>query len=271
MNTHEQWQLSMKAAELYERYPARYILGPWAPLLVETARLTTGERVLDVACGTGVVARAAARQVGPSGRVVGIDLNPGMIAVARSLPAMNGDAPIEWLERSALDLGLESASFDVVLCQQGLQFFPDKAVALREMRRVLVHGGRLALSVWNNVGLYNTAVSAALAQFVGSEVAARFNASRKAPAADELRRLIAEADFLDGKVSVSRINVHLPRIDKFVLDHLAATPVASAVTGADAEARKKIGASVMDQLQSYADGDGITYPEETYMLTARVR
>jgi ubiquinone/menaquinone biosynthesis C-methylase UbiE len=270
MATSEQWQLTMKAAELYEHCPARYILGPWVPLLVETARLAVGERVLDVACGTGVVARAAAEGVGRGGCVVGIDLNPGMIAVAQSLPAIDG-APIEWLERSALDLGLDDASFDVVLCQQGLQFFPDKAVAVREMRRVLAGNGRLALSVWNNVGLYNTAVSAALAQFVGSDVAARFNASRKTPTADELRRLVTEAGFSDAEVSVSRINVHLPRIDKFVLDHLAATPVASAISAADAEAHKKIGASVMEQLQSYADGDGITYPEETHVVTARIR
>ena len=159
MNTQEQWQLTLEAAELYERYPARYILGPWAPLLVDTARVTAGERVLDVACGTGVVTRAAAKRAGPTGRVVGIDLNPGMIAVAKSLPAPIG-ASIEWLERSALDLRLENASFDVVLCQQGLQFFPDKLVALQEMRRVLDQRGRLALSVWNSnrIGLYTSAV-----------------------------------------------------------------------------------------------------------------
>ena len=130
MATNEQWQLTMKAAELYERCPARYILGPWAPLLVETAHVAAGERVLDVACGTGVVARAAAERAGRRGRVVGIDLNPGMIAVAQSLPAIDG-APIEWLERSALDLGLDDASFDVGRCQQGLQFFPDRPAALR--------------------------------------------------------------------------------------------------------------------------------------------
>ena len=269
MNTHEQWQLSMKAAELYERYPARYILGPWAPLLVDAAQVAVGERVLDVACGTGVLARAAAKRVGVTGRVVGVDLNPGMIAVARSLPARN--APIEWLERSALDLRLANASFDVVLCQQGLQFFPDKAVALKEMRRVLDHGGRLALSVWNSnsLGVYTGAVSAALVQFVSDEVAVRFTASRKAPTAGELQRLATEADFSALEVSVSRINVHLPRIDKFVLDHLSATPVAADIDAADAEVRKKIGASVMEQLQRYVDGDGITYPEETYVLTAR--
>jgi ubiquinone/menaquinone biosynthesis C-methylase UbiE len=260
----------MKAAELYERYPARYILGPWAPLIVDAARVAAGERVLDVACGTGVVARVAAKHVGHTGRIVGVDLNPGMIAVARSIPATNG-APIEWLVRSALDLRLDNARFDVVLCQQGLQFFPDKAVALQEMRRVLDHSGRLALSVWNSnsVGVYTGAVSGALARFVGHEVAERFTASRKAPASAELQRLATEAGFSAVEVSISRINLHLPRIDKFVLAHLAATPVAADIDAVDAEARKKIGASVMEQLQRYADGEGITCPEATYVLTAK--
>lgn len=269
MNKHEQWQLTAEAAELYERYVARYILGPWAPLLVDAARLAAGERVLDVACGTGVVARLAAKHVGPAGHVVGIDLNPGMIAVARSLPAAIG-APVEWLERSALDLRLEDASFDVILCQQGLQFFPDKAVALREMRRVLHRGGRLALSVWNSVGPYNSAVGEALARFICDETAVRFCASRQAPTQGELQRLATEAGFSAAEVRVSRIDVRLPRLDEFTLDHLAATPVAPVIAAAGPEARKKIGASVMKELQRYADGDGVIYPEETHVLTAQV-
>jgi ubiquinone/menaquinone biosynthesis C-methylase UbiE len=269
MNKHEPWRLTAEAAELYERYVARYILGPWAPLLVDAAHLMVGERVLDVACGTGVVTRAAANRVGPAGHVVGVDLNPAMIGVARSLPAPIG-APIEWIERSALDLPLEDASFDVVLCQQGLQFFPDRALALQEMRRVLDHGGRLALSVWNRGGLYNSAVGEALARFMSNEAADRFRASRQAPAEEELQRLATEAGFSAVEVRVSRINVHLPRLDKFTLDHLAATPVAPVIAAADPEARKNIGASVMNQLQRYADGDGVTYPEETHVLTAQV-
>jgi ubiquinone/menaquinone biosynthesis C-methylase UbiE len=270
MNKHEQWHLTAEAAERYEGCVARYILGPWAPLLADAARLAAGERVLDVACGTGVVARIAAQRVGPAGRVVGVDLNPGMIAVARSLPAPVG-APIEWLERSALDLRLPEAGFDVVLCQQGLQFFPDKALAMREMRCVLVHGGRLALSVWSGVGPYNGAVAAALARFLSSETAARFNASRQVPAREELRRLATEAGFSGAEVRVSRIDMHLPRLDRFALDHLAATPIAPVVAAADSATREQIGASVMEQLQRYADGDGITYPEETHVLTAQAR
>jgi hypothetical protein len=123
--------------------------------------------------------------------------------------------------------------------------------------------------VWNSVGHYNSAVIAALAQFVSPAVAARFNASRKAYSAGELQRLATEAGFAAADVSVGRLDVHLPPIDKFVLDHLSATPVAAAIGAIDAATREKIGASVKQQLQRYADGDGITYPEETYMLTAR--
>src|SRR5882672_6102140 len=90
MKTNEQWHIAKEAAEHYERVVARHILGPWAPSLVDAARLAAGERVLDLACGTGVVTRIAAQRVGSEGRVTGIDLNAGMICVARSLPAPDG-------------------------------------------------------------------------------------------------------------------------------------------------------------------------------------
>jgi SAM-dependent methyltransferase len=266
----EAWQLTGDAAELYERWVARYILGPWAPLLVDAARLAPGELALDVACGTGVVARAAAARLGSSGHVTGIDLNAGMLRVARSLPLPVG-APIEWVERSALDLGLADGSVDAVLCQQGLQFFPDKPRAMREMRRVLRRGGRLALSVWNGIGLYNSAVGAALARVLDADTAERFLASRRAPSEDEVRRLALEAGFAAVDVHVSRLDIRLPRVDQFVLDHLAATPVAAALAAAGSEARQRIGTSVAEQLQRSADGDGIAYPEETYVLTAEAQ
>lgn len=267
MNKPEQWHLTPPAAELYEQVVARYILGPWAPLLVEAAHVSAGERLLDVACGTGVVARAAAERIGTAGSIVGIDLNPGMVAVAARLPQPAG-ARIEWLERSALDLQLPGASFDVVLCQQGLQFFPDKLLAMREMRRVLVPEGRLAISVWNSAGRYNSAVGKVLAAFLGNKVAARFCASRAAPSKEEIEQFAADAGLLDVEVRIQRLEVHFPRLENFVLDHLAATPVSSVIADADEGARKGIGAAVMNELRSYADRDGVTFPEETYVLTA---
>jgi ubiquinone/menaquinone biosynthesis C-methylase UbiE len=269
MNKHEQWHLSATAAELYERYVARYILGPWTASLVDAAHVATRERVLDVACGTGLVTRAAAERAGSAGRATGLDLNPAMIAVARSLPAPAA-APIEWVDGSALYLPLPDACFDVVLCQQGLQFFPDKPRALQEMRRVLVRGGRVALSVWNSVGVYNSALAEALAHYIGEETASRFLASRRAPGGEELHRLVTEAGFWAVDLRVSRIAVHLPRIDRFALNHLSATPIASVLTAADLETREQVGASVSKAMQQYADGDGVTYPEETFVLTAQV-
>jgi ubiquinone/menaquinone biosynthesis C-methylase UbiE len=84
MKTNEQWHITKEAAELYERVVARHILGPWAPSLVGAAHLAEGEHGLDLACGTGAVTRIAAQRVGPQGRVTGVDLNTGMISVARS-------------------------------------------------------------------------------------------------------------------------------------------------------------------------------------------
>jgi len=266
MKPSEQWQISGDAAQLYERYVVPYILGPWAPSLVDAASVSSGDRVLDIACGTGVVTRVAAQRAGKAARVVGLDLNPGMLAVARSLPAL---AAVEWLQRSALDLGLPDASFDVVLCQQGLQFFPDRALAVREMHRVLDEGGRLALSVWNSAGVYNSAVGDALEELVGRETAVRFRASRNVPGKEEILSLMTAAGFRDVEIRVARRDTHLPAPDKFVLSHLASTPVAAAIAETEAEVRAAIGARVMEQLQRHADGDGVTFPEETHLVTAR--
>jgi SAM-dependent methyltransferase len=126
----------------YERYFVPAIGGPLAEELVAAAALRTGERVLDVACGTGVVARHAADRVGPAGSVAGADINAGMLEVARTVAMSSGRTSIQWYETAAEAMPLPDGEFDVVLCQLALQFFADKAAALREMRRVLASGGR---------------------------------------------------------------------------------------------------------------------------------
>jgi ubiquinone/menaquinone biosynthesis C-methylase UbiE len=256
------------AAELYERYPAQYILGPWAPALVARARLKPGERVLDVACGTGLVARLAAPAVGSTGRVTGLDLNAGMLTVARSLPPPAG-APIVWIEGSATAMNLPDASFDVLFCQQGLQFFPDRLAALREMHRVLTPSGRLLLSIWRGLGPYHAAVVDALRQHVSAEAAARFSASRIVPDADELHRLVVAADFRAVAIEACRMNIRLPAIEGFVLSHLAATPVAEAMAAVDVETRAALGDRVRHALRLYLDGGELTVPDETNIVTAQ--
>jgi ubiquinone/menaquinone biosynthesis C-methylase UbiE len=132
----------------YDRLFTVSLFGPWARMLIDLVGVKPGDSVLDVATGPGTVARLAAAHVGTSGRVVGIDLSAPMLDVARSKPLEPGAAPIEFIEGSADDLQLPEDSFDVVFCQQGLQFFSDQIAALRDMRRVLKPGGRVGIAVW---------------------------------------------------------------------------------------------------------------------------
>lgn len=141
----------MSAAAVYEAGVVTGIFSEWTPALVATAKAAAGERALDLACGTGAVTRAVSRALGPGGSVVATDVSGAMLEVARDTPLPEGAAPVEWVEASAVDLPLPDADFDLVLCQQGLQFFPDKQAAAHEMARVLRPGGRLGLSVWRGL------------------------------------------------------------------------------------------------------------------------
>lgn len=134
--------------EMYEKSLVRPLFRPWAEQMLEDAALERGERVLDVACGTGIVARLAKERLGDGAKVVGVDVAPPMIEMARSV------APeVDWRVGDAGALPLEAGEqFDLVLCQQGLQFFPDRAAAVREMRRALAPDGRLAVSTWRPDG-----------------------------------------------------------------------------------------------------------------------
>ncbi len=126
-------QPALSPVESYQEYVVGSIFAYWTPRLLAHAQARPGEHVLDVACGTGIVARSVAPLVGAQGQVVAVDYNPAMLAMARTIPAPTG-AAIEWREGDAADL--PDCCFDLVTCQQGLQFFPDRAAAVREMRRV---------------------------------------------------------------------------------------------------------------------------------------
>lgn len=142
MSEQDAWQLAHDAAVAYEKDFVPAIFAQWPPVLAEVAAMKPGDRVLDVACGTGVLAREAADRVGPTGRVTGLDLNEAMLAVARRLRSR-----IDWRQGDAGKLPFEDGTFDVVVSQFALMFFPDQAAALREMWRALAPRGRLAVAV----------------------------------------------------------------------------------------------------------------------------
>jgi len=168
MGLDDRGQVNRSAAEVYEEFFVPALFAEWCGPVAEAARVRPGQRVLDVACGTGVLAREVAGRVGAAGSVVGLDPNEGMLAVAgRRAPE------IEWRRGTAESLPFEDGSFDAVGCQFGLMFFEDRVKAVAEMVRVLRPGGHLAVAVWDRVE--NTpgyaAVTSLLHRLFGVEVA----------------------------------------------------------------------------------------------------
>jgi ubiquinone/menaquinone biosynthesis C-methylase UbiE len=136
MTRHERWQMAGNAPESYEHHMVPTFFKPWAKELLTRATLQRGERILDVACGTGIVARLAAEQFGSSGYVMGVDLNAGMLEVARAQTPTSG-ATVEWREGDANALPCADTTFDVVFCQQGFQFFGATAQMFRNRHSLL--------------------------------------------------------------------------------------------------------------------------------------
>ena len=247
----EHWQLEGSAAELYQRYLVPAITTKWAEDLVDRAQPRPGEAVLDIACGTGVVARLAAKRVG-DGQVTGLDLNPGMLAVARGVPSEG--APITWVEGSALDLPFPLDSFDVVLCQLGLQFFPDQQQALREMRRVLRNSGRVALSVYSPIERTPGANAFVLAlDEVLGENSSRIKRGEHSfvdPA--QLETLLKGAGFSAVNVQTVEQTIAFPSVLDYVRFQLLATPMTALLKDRTEPDRQAVISSVASKTTALA-------------------
>jgi len=271
MNAQSQWQFAGSVPENYERYLVPSIFAAWADDLVEVAALQPSERVLDIACGTGIVARTAARKLDAGGSVVGLDLSAPMLAVARTAAAAEG-VTVEWREGSAVKLPLRDGEFDLVFCQQGLQFFPDRPTALGEMYRVLAPGGRVVLSVWRELERSPgfAVLAEVLTRHIGPEAGALMTSGPFALSnIEELRALIAGARFKDIAIRPAVRTLRYPSPDEFVLRYAAGSPLASTVAGADDNARAALLAEISVKLQSSVDDQGLAFPIESNIAVAR--
>ena len=272
MGQQGQWQVAGSAPEVYERELVPAVFGPWAPILIELADLKQGDRVIDIACGTGIVARIAAARVKPSGAVAGVDLNPGMLNVARSLRTIDDAAPVHWQEASADKLPFPDGSFDVAYCQLGLQFFADRPAALREMRRVLSAKGRLAVMVW--CGIQESPGFETFAEILERRVSSAAATIMRAPFglsdADELSRLVAAAGFRNITVQRKLGAVEFPSIERFVLSYVAGSPLAGHVSQASDMARENLTSDSKVALAQYIGDRGLSFPIAAHLLTAKV-
>lgn len=265
------WQLAGSSAEAYERYAVPAWSRPLAEQLVELAAPGRGERVLDVACGTGIVARLAAQHVGERGVVCGLDLNEGMLAVARAASAEVSPS-IQWRQGDAAAMPLPEGAFDLVVCQQGLQFFPEREAALREMHRVLAPGGRLALSVLRPI-TYNrgwgVTLADALERHAGPEAGAMMRSPFPEGDAAELRELLISAGFHDVGVRIVVATARYPTPAELVLWEAASSPLAGPLGALDEDTREALIADFAGEIRDYTDDQGVVLPAETYVALAR--
>jgi ubiquinone/menaquinone biosynthesis C-methylase UbiE len=255
------------APENYERYFVPAIGAPMAAALVDVAAPRPGERALDVACGTGVVARLVAERVGSTGAVAGLDANPGMLTVARSV--QGPDAAIEWHQSSAEKLPFSDGAFDLVTCQMGLQFFPDKAAALREQRRVLAPGGRVALNLPGPTPPLFQAFADALARHVGPPAAGFVQVVFSLHDAGEIRALMTEAGFQDVRVEAATATLPLPAPVDFMWQYIHSTPLAGVIGQVGDEQRDALERDVADAWRAAEVDGGLSLAVRTTTVTAR--
>ncbi len=265
MTTTEDFQVSLGAAERYEDRFVPAIFAEWAPLLADIAHVGPGQAVLDVACGTGIVARTVADRVGDTGRVTGVDLNVGMLAVARRIRP-----DLDWRQGDAAALPFEDGTFDTVLCQMAMMFFPDRAGALREMARVARPGGIVALAVpaaLEAQPAYGPFVEMA-ARVAGPDVVSLLSTYWACGDVDELRRLLATSglEVVDLRTHAGTARFGSP--DELAVTEVEGSPLVERITD---EVYAALRAGARQVLAPFTGPDGtLQAPLHGHLVAARV-
>ena len=259
-------QPGLSPAEIFERDMVPAIFAGWVAPLLDLVDPKPGERLLDVACGTGVVAREGVARVGAGGRVVGLDVNANMLSVARTIaPA------VEWHEGNAMAPPFDDGAFDVVVCQQGLQFFPDPAIGLREMHRVLTPGGRLGVAVWGALASSpaHLALVRSLERHVGADAATMMSMPFRFGDARTLHALAEAAGFRDVLVRSELRPARFPSAEAFTRGVLGGGTLARSGVRVSGEALDSIIGEVTRALASYVGADGAALPMESNLIFGR--
>jgi ubiquinone/menaquinone biosynthesis C-methylase UbiE len=261
----ESFGLSVDAAEAYEATFVPRLFAEWTPHLVEAAGIRPGDRILDVACGTGVVAREVADRIGEQGTVVGLDLNEAMLTVARRVRP-----ELEWVQGDVAAIPFPDGSFDVVLCQAGLMFFPDAGQALGEMARVVTRDGSVGLQVWDRLEAqlgYQPFAEIAV-RHAGPEVIDLVGTYFAYGDIDHLGALLRESGLEVTARRTLSTSMQFDSIDDFVTTEVEATPLAERL---DEGAYRRILEDSRQALASFRTDGGVEIPVSGHVVTAKQR
>ena len=253
-------EIPVNPAETYERYMVPALFAPAAEHLLAVARLRPADRVLDVGTGTGIVARLAAPNIGSTGSVAGLDASPAMLSIARAMASEEG-LTIDWDEGQAEALPYPDERFDLVLSQFALMFFTDRAGALAEMRRVLIPGGRVALSVFQDIDRhpFYQALDDAIERRLGMSAVGEIFALGDA---DALGASLTRAGFRDVEVEPFPITASFPNPDAFLAGEIDVdTAAIPTMQGLDPDARRDLTAAIQadmaEALRTVTEGDHV--------------
>jgi ubiquinone/menaquinone biosynthesis C-methylase UbiE len=246
MNEHEMGQVATSAADVYEQFFIPALFVEWPRQVLAVADVQPGQRVLDVACGTGILAREAKKAVGELGAVDGLDINDGMLAVARKR-----SASISWHQGSAEALPFESASFDRVVSQFGLMFFQDRQQAIAEMARVLKPGGRGCVAVW--ASLADTpgyaAVASMLNDLFGAEIAKSIEAPYCLGDVVTLEKLFSDAGVRNVAVETRQGKARFESIESWIYTDIKGWTLADVIDDRGYETLKAQAPRYLSQFQ----------------------
>lgn len=260
------FQLAHQEATAYETFTRPFMEGS-AQLLAEGALIRAGDVVLDLACGTGLVARHAVEFALPNGRLAGADINPAMLDIARRCP--DGDG-VEWVEAPSDDLPFDDDTFTHVICQQGFQFFPDPVAAMFESERVLQPGGVLIATVWATPGQnpYIENQLDLLAQLDPS-VATSVQRATPAHADDFLRSAAKTAGFHGTEVTMLEHYVDIADFQPWFVAQTGGTPWGPTLAGLTEAGRHELASAMMIRVEPYATLEGgHRIPFRSYRLEA---
>ena len=276
MGSNMDWGSNFAAAgvdslRVYDEILVPRVFDPFADVLLDELDVSPGLGVLDIACGPGTVTRRVAQRLGPEGRVTACDLSPAMLAVAAGKPALDAAAPITYCQCPADELEVPDASFDLVLCQQGLQFFPDRLGALAEMRRALKPGGQAGVAVWCAIEQcpFWDELARAVGWILGKEAEIGFRRGPWGlPEADELARLFEVADFVDVEVNRRVLPVVFEGGPAQVVATLSAASVGPQVAALDSAGRAALLAAAEASMAPFVHDGELRSEAATHIVVA---
>lgn len=262
------FQLAAGAAAVYEDQKVPAIFEPLAEATLDKNTLDSSDVILDVACGTGIVARKARQRLGPSPRIVGVDLNEGMIAAARN-SADEAPRSCEWYVADVTKLPFGAETFSIAFCQQGVQFFPNELAAFKEVGRVLRPRGRLVLSVWNGPSDLFKALATALDRHVGADIGLRSLSPFLYGQAAAIGSVLSDQGFTDISEHVISLNRVIADPETALPKEIMASPVGPVVAEGGEAIMRTIVTDTVAALTTYRRGTGFVVPQHTRLIEAK--